>query len=532
MRPAFPQLRKVGAQSRFGCLFLFLSRSFLIRFTPDFRRWNERLFEEMYGAFDNGRTRKDPSIDWYQGEIWFFDNCVIPLAQRIKDVGVFGVQGEDCLRNAISNKKEWTIKGNDIVKELVRKFFENKKNDDAKGSPDDENKTNETKEEEAEREKEAALKQTKESRDKHMVEWNVDLCKRMLRQILAHRMASGQDSLEGMKLIAKSLKEGSTVRDEVSRIISFPDFDKKASKLIVDPEAISLSKSVEDQLRDYVAFIASMYRDIPFHNFKHASNVSMAANKYIQRIADESLKRQMDHPLAQFGIIFSALVHDVDHTGVPNALLVKEKQRAALLYKNKSVAEQNSVDLAWTVLMDAGYKDLQGAIYSNQEEFDLFRSTIINAVMATDLFDEELIADRNKRWAQAFDPAQRDQSLSVQEFKNLRATIVMEHVMQVADIGHTSEYADMPFLTGHSAYRCFLTCFSPNLFQCNISIVSVAGTSDCSKKPTVHLKKGAWMLTLARIGMRGRSNFLIPTFARWLSALRTLACSEVLARMP
>ena len=400
-------------------------------------RWNERLFEEMYGAFDAGRTRKDPSIDWYQGEIWFFDNCVIPLAQRIKDVGVFGVQGEDCLRNAISNKKEWTIKGNDIVKDLVSKYFENKKIAEAKAAKE-EGKTVDQEDEE-EKEKEAAKKQSKESKDKHMVEWNVDLCKRMLRQILAHRMASGQDTLEGMKLIAKSLKEDSTIRDEVVRIINFPDFDKKASKIAVDPESISLSKSVEDQLRDYVSFIASMYRDIPFHNFKHASNVSMSANKYIQRITDDSLRRQMDHPLAQFAIIFSALVHDVDHTGVSNALLVKEKQKAALLYKNKSVAEQNSVDLAWTVLMDAGYKDLQGAIYSNQEEFDLFRSTIINAVMATDLFDEELIADRNKRWAEAFDLAQRDQSLSDQEHKNLRATIVMEHVMQVSDIGHTSE---------------------------------------------------------------------------------------------
>ena len=41
------------------------------------------------------------------GEIWFFDNCVIPLAQRVKDIGIFGVQGDDCVRNALSNKKEW-----------------------------------------------------------------------------------------------------------------------------------------------------------------------------------------------------------------------------------------------------------------------------------------------------------------------------------------------------------------------------------------------------------------------------------------
>ena len=33
-------------------------------------------------------------------------------------------------------------------------------------------------------------------------------------------------------------------------------------------------------------------------------------------------------------------VHDVDHTGVPNAQLVKEKAYVARTYNNKSVAEQ------------------------------------------------------------------------------------------------------------------------------------------------------------------------------------------------
>lgn len=57
-------------------------------------------------------------------------------------------------------------------------------------------------------------------------------------------------------------------------------------------------------------------------------------------------------PLAQFGIIFSALIHDVDHWGVSNAQLIKEGAPMADKYKGKSVAEQNSVDLAWDLLME------------------------------------------------------------------------------------------------------------------------------------------------------------------------------------
>ena len=45
-------------------------------------------------------------------------------------------------------------------------------------------------------------------------------------------------------------------------------------------------------------------------------------------------------PLTQFSCVLSALIHDVDHTGVPNAQLVKENAYVARAYKNKSVAEQ------------------------------------------------------------------------------------------------------------------------------------------------------------------------------------------------
>jgi 3'5'-cyclic nucleotide phosphodiesterase len=55
-------------------------------------------------------------------------------------------------------------------------------------------------------------------------------------------------------------------------------------------------------------------------------------------------------PLTQFAVVLSALIHDVDHYGVPNAQLVKEQATIATLYKNRSVAEQNSVDLAWRKL--------------------------------------------------------------------------------------------------------------------------------------------------------------------------------------
>lgn len=80
--------------------------------------------------------------------------------------------------------------------------------------------------------------------------------------------------------------------------------------------------------------------------------------------------------MTQFAVVLSALIHDVDHTGVPNAVLVKEGSQLAKAYKNKSVAEQNSVDIAWNLLQDEGFKELRATIYKTEEELARFRQLV------------------------------------------------------------------------------------------------------------------------------------------------------------
>lgn len=40
-------------------------------------------------------------------------------------------------------------------------------------------------------------------------------------------------------------------------------------------------------------------------------------------------------PLMQFTLIFAALIHDVDHTGLRNSDLVRMRSPAAVIYKSK-----------------------------------------------------------------------------------------------------------------------------------------------------------------------------------------------------
>ena len=48
-------------------------------------------------------------------------------------------------------------------------------------------------------------------------------------------------------------------------------------------------------------------------------------------------------PLTIFAIVYSALIHDLDHQGVSNTQLMKEDPVMAQMYQEKSVAEQHSL---------------------------------------------------------------------------------------------------------------------------------------------------------------------------------------------
>jgi 3'5'-cyclic nucleotide phosphodiesterase len=84
----------------------------------------------------------------------------------------------------------------------------------------------------------------------------------------------------------------------------------------------------------------------------------------------------------------SAIIHDCDHQGVANTQLVQENEELAKRYGGRSVAEQNSIDLAWNLLMQDKYKELRDAVCGTQEEFARFRALVVNGTMATDIMDK------------------------------------------------------------------------------------------------------------------------------------------------
>jgi hypothetical protein len=89
-----------------------------------YRKWNERLFTEMYRAYEAGRSGSNPVTFWYTGELAFLDQYVLPLARKLKECGVFGVSSDECLNYAVRNRAEWERRGTEIVSRIQKKLAE------------------------------------------------------------------------------------------------------------------------------------------------------------------------------------------------------------------------------------------------------------------------------------------------------------------------------------------------------------------------------------------------------------------------
>ena len=106
-------------------------------------------------------------------------------------------------------------------------------------------------------------------------------------------------------------------------------------------------------------------------------------------------------------------------------------------YRGKSVAEQNSVDVSWSLLMSSQFDELRACMFGNKVEMMRFRQVLVNVVLATDIFDKELNALRKSRWNKAF---QESSSVEGVDWNNLKATIVIEHIIQASDVSHTMQH--------------------------------------------------------------------------------------------
>lgn len=293
---------------------------------------------------------------------------------------------------------------------------------------------------------------------------------RLLKQVVAKRKAYGQETWDVEPVLEQ--EEGKIVLDEVTEVIDLPMF--KYYRSSPNPDSVVLPEAAEMQLRDYVAAVSNAYHDNQYHCLQHASKVTTALTKLLSRIVatsldeldaelgeeygeeDDSLEdvqvtdnmaAMLHHhtfgiasdPLTQFGLVFAALIHAVDHQGFTNKDELEAHPGLSVPYRNRSMVEQRSINKAWKKLMEPEFKELRRCIYKDEVELKRFRQVVVNAVLATDIDDTELQTLRMTRWEKTFSSGVRMTGRDTLTDVNRKATIVIEQLMQAAHIIHTMQ---------------------------------------------------------------------------------------------
>ena len=204
----------------------------------------------------------------------------------------------------------------------------------------------------------------------------------------------------------------------------------------------AMSEEVIQELRMYIYSTLANYKKVHYHSCEHAFHVFMSANKLLDMMLCSQIwpTNKEDHtsttkegrdecneiaehwptstgirptygikdnPLSQFALLFSALVHDVEHTGVCNRQLVLESDELALLYNDQSVAEQRSLSIAFKVINKEKYKSMRKAMFGDsvdgdEEKYREFRKVVIDLVLCTDIASPERMQIVKSAWKEAF----------------------------------------------------------------------------------------------------------------------------------
>jgi hypothetical protein len=242
---------------------------------------------------------------------------------------------------------------------------------------------------------------------------------------------------------------------------------------ILWPQA--LTQQVADEMKLYVQTILKGYQKVPYHNFLHCYHVSISVNKIMDMIiqplrsydpnnAEEPPPDTFgfkDDPLMQLAMMFAALVHDVEHKGIPNRQLANEDDNLAILYNDTAIAEQHSLCLAFSEFLKPTYGKLRETLFPEKEDYRRFRKAVVNLVLCTDIADPERSQLTKSKWKEAFgDPyetierkmrkalnAERKASLSPSGRRPARANRRMSTVCMMSDLSF-----EAPGMAGEEAH--------------------------------------------------------------------------------
>jgi hypothetical protein len=135
-----------------------------------------------------------------------------------------------------------------------------------------------------------------------------------------------------------------------------------------------------DRLIHFLKDLAGTYRDVPYHNFYHAVDVTQALFVYLYH--GQKTLQDIFSPLEMFAILVASLCHDADHGGLNNAYHVKAQTPLALLYKDMSVLETHHCSKAISLLSETE-NDILASL--DEAQHGTVWKLLISTILATDM---------------------------------------------------------------------------------------------------------------------------------------------------
>ncbi|KAG7173828.1 cGMP-inhibited 3',5'-cyclic phosphodiesterase B-like [Homarus americanus] len=170
------------------------------------------------------------------------------------------------------------------------------------------------------------------------------------------------------------------------------------------------------QFLNYFHILELGYREIPYHNATHASDVLHAVYYLTSQpipgfimLPPEPDSPSNRHAEDTYGILganlpalelmalyTAAAMHDYDHPGRTNAFLVTTNAPQAVLYNDRSVLENHHAAAAWSLFLSK--PEFNFLTQLDRAEFKRFRFLVIEAILATDLKRHfEILAEFNAK---------------------------------------------------------------------------------------------------------------------------------------
>ncbi|XP_005862993.2 PREDICTED: calcium/calmodulin-dependent 3',5'-cyclic nucleotide phosphodiesterase 1C isoform X3 [Myotis brandtii] len=117
----------------------------------------------------------------------------------------------------------------------------------------------------------------------------------------------------------------------------------------------------------------------PYHNLVHAADVTQTVHYLLYKTGVANWLTELEI----FAIIFSAAIHDYEHTGTTNNFHIQTRSDPAILYNDKSVLENHHLSAVYRLLQED--EEMNILINLSKDDWREFRTLVIEMVMATDM---------------------------------------------------------------------------------------------------------------------------------------------------